>query len=110
MRNRRGKVAAVNPVTSTQAILTLKRSATALAVSAAFALPQVAHAQNVLPTGGQVVGGTAAILTPNPATMTINQSSQNANINWQSFSIGSSNSVLISQPSASSILFNRVVG
>src|SRR4029079_7491833 len=108
MKKVRGKVSAVGPVTSTHAAFNLKRQAAALAVSAAFAIP--AFAQNVLPTGGTVVGGSGTIRTPSASTMTINQSTNSANINWTSFSIGANNSVLISQPGASSVLYNKVTG
>src|SRR5262249_40792688 len=108
MKKLRGKVSTVDPVSSTHAVLNLKRQAAALAVGAAFAIPS--YAQNILPTGGAVVGGSATIRTPSASTMTINQSTQSANINWTSFSIGAGNSVLISQPSSSSVLYNNVVG
>ena len=42
--------------------------------------------------------------------MTINQSSQNLAINWQSYNIGSAASVTYVQPSSSSVALNRVVG
>src|SRR5689334_21214633 len=106
MKKLRGKVSAVGVVSSAYTVLNINRRAAALAVSAAFAIPS--YAQNVLPTGGTVVGGSATIGTPNASSMTINQSTPSANINWTSFSIGANNSVLITQPNASSILYNRV--
>jgi filamentous hemagglutinin family protein len=42
--------------------------------------------------------------------MAIQQTSDKASINWQSFNIGSAASVNIAQPNASSVLLNRVVG
>lgn len=62
------------------------------------------------PTGGQVVGGQATITTPNSNTTIINQSSQNAIINWQQFNIGSGEYVQFMQPDSSAIILNRVVG
>ena len=76
----------------------------------AFALP--AHAQpapNARPTGGSVVAGAATIAT-SPTTTTIDQSTQRAAINWQSFDIGSQQTVQFEQPSSSAVALNRVVG
>ncbi len=65
-----------------------------------------AHA---LPTNGTVVAGTAGI-TSTTGTLTVNQSSQNAAINWQSFSIGTGQTVTFQQPNSNSVALNRVVG
>lgn len=62
-----------------------------------------------LPTGGIVSSGSATI-TGNGNGMTINQSSQNAAINWNSFSIGAGNTVTFVQPNRNSIALNRVLG
>nr|VFJ44092.1 MAG: filamentous hemagglutinin family N-terminal domain-containing protein [Candidatus Kentron sp. DK] len=67
-----------------------------------------AHAGE-LPTGGQVAAGAASI-SDNGTAMTIDQTTQNAAINWQTFSIGANNSVTFHQPSASSVALNRVRG
>ncbi|MGC2780755.1 MAG: MBG domain-containing protein [Bradyrhizobium sp.] len=67
-------------------------------------------AQSVLPQGGSVVGGSATIGTPANNGLTINQSSPNAVINWNSFSIGRPNTVTFNQPSSSSAILNRVTG
>ena len=64
---------------------------------------------NTLPTNGVVQTGAAAIST-NGAAMTINQATQKASINWNSFSIGKDASVNVVQNNASSVLLNRVVG
>src|SRR6059036_1968723 len=63
-----------------------------------------------LPRGGQVVGGQATITQPNPATLLINQRTDRAIINWQSFSIGASNLTRFLQPGSGSVALNRVVG
>ncbi len=42
--------------------------------------------------------------------MTVNQTSQNAAINWQTFNIGADQAVVFSQPNASAVALNRVVG
>ncbi|MBT9494701.1 MAG: filamentous hemagglutinin N-terminal domain-containing protein, partial [Paucibacter sp.] len=63
-----------------------------------------------LPQGGQVVAGAATINTPGAGQMLIQQSSDKASIDWRSFSIGTSESLRITQPSSSSVLVNRVSG
>lgn len=72
-----------------------------------FTAPAVA--QEALPTGGQVVAGSATIATNGP-TMTINQSSDTMIANWQTFSIGTNNTVTFNQPNAQSVALNRVIG
>lgn len=78
-----------------------------------FGLTSLAWAQGVastaLPTGGAVSAGTAAISSVG-AAMTIQQSSQRAAINWQSFNIGKDASVTVQQPNSSSVLLNRIGG
>ena len=61
------------------------------------------------PAGGVVVTGAAAITT-GPGTTVINQSTDRAAINWQSFDIARGESVRINQPGSTSVLLNRVVG
>ena len=62
------------------------------------------------PTGGQVVGGSATINTPNANATVVNQTSQNAAINWQQFSVGANQYVQFNQPNSSSVVLNRVIG
>lgn len=74
-------------------------------------LPHSAGAQvtpNTLPTGGQVTAGQAAI-NQSGARMDVNQGSQQAIINWQTFNIGSQAQVNFQQPNASAIALNRVL-
>ncbi len=59
------------------------------------------------PVGGNVVHGNANI-TQNGSNTIINQSSNSAIINWDSFNIGSGESVHFNQNSSSSIVLNRV--
>lgn len=82
-----------------------------LATSALTApgLVVTASAQN-LPTGGSVAAGSASVSQPSATTLTINQSSQSAVVNWQSFSISQGYAVNINQPNASSAILNRVTG
>ncbi|RQO33880.1 hypothetical protein DBR37_12155 [Herminiimonas sp. KBW02] len=66
-------------------------------------------AADVLPAGGTVVAGNAAI-SQSGSAMTINQSTNKAVIDWQSFSVGQNNSVTFIQPTATSVALNRVLG
>lgn len=76
-------------------------AALGLALSLALAYP-LAHA---LPQGGQVVQGQVS-LSPG----LIQQGSDKAIVNWQSFSIGAGESLRVQQPGVNSVLLNRVVG
>jgi filamentous hemagglutinin len=60
-----------------------------------------------LPQGGTVASGTALIQSTANA-MTIEQHSQKAILNWQSFNIGRDASVTFRQPDASSSALNRI--
>ena len=91
-----------------------KKGVVAAAVALALGLRAVAvEAQSLpggaLPTGGNVAGGQASI-SQSGAAMRIDQASARAAIDWQSFNIGAQASVTFSQPSASAIALNRVLG
>src|ERR1700722_18584166 len=73
--------------------------------AAPLAVPAVAG-----PNGGTVVGGSASIQGQGSASVTINQASQNAIINWQTFNIGRGESATFNQPNSSSTALNRVIG
>ena len=85
-------------------------------VALSFSLTGGANAQappaiNQLPTGGSVVRGTATIqqtATAQAAAMTVNQTSQRAVVNWNTFNIGSAASVNFVQPNAQAVTLNRV--
>ena len=85
---------------------------TALQATAMLLLSMPAHAQpapNARPLGGTVVGGAASI--SNTANNTaINQSTQRAAVNWNSFNVGSQQSVTFNQPNVSAVTLNRVTG
>ncbi len=61
------------------------------------------------PAGAAVTSGAATVAT-NGSTMTVNQTTSKVGINWQSFSIGSGETVNFIQPSSTSVALNRVVG
>jgi filamentous hemagglutinin family protein len=60
-----------------------------------------------LPSGGSVAAGSATISQTNTQT-TINQSSQNAVINWNGFDTSSNQSVVFNQPNSTSNTLNRI--
>ncbi len=62
------------------------------------------------PQGGQVVGGQATISTTDPNTLTVNQFSSKAIIDWHSFNIDAGETTRFLQPNSSSVILNRVVG
>lgn len=61
------------------------------------------------PNGGVITSGQASISTSGSIT-NINQSSQKASINWNSFSIAPNETVNFNQPSRTAITLNRVIG
>src|SRR5262245_39533317 len=62
------------------------------------------------PAGGTVVGGSATIQGQGGPTVTVNQSSNSAIINWNTFNIGRGESVTFQQPNSGSVALNRVTG
>ncbi|MBC7649716.1 MAG: filamentous hemagglutinin N-terminal domain-containing protein, partial [Vitreoscilla sp.] len=63
-----------------------------------------------LPTGLNVVAGQATASRPTASSMRINQATDKAVLNWQTFNIGVGNSVQFVQPATTSIALNRIVG
>ena len=72
------------------------------------AMPALALAN--MPTGGKVVAGAATITNPDGSHTVVEQSSDKAVVNWQSFSIGQGGHVQFVQRDANSVTLNRVVG
>ncbi len=70
---------------------------------------QAQPAPGAQPMGGVVVAGTASI-SRSTTTTTIDQATQRAAVNWQSFDVGARQSVDFQQPSAQATTLNRVVG
>ena len=60
------------------------------------------------PSGPNVVGGSATVSGLGTSHVTINQTSNQAIINWQSFNIGSNEVTQFVQPNASSVALNRI--
>ncbi|MEA2958031.1 MAG: hypothetical protein QOJ58_3534, partial [Alphaproteobacteria bacterium] len=86
--------------------LTTQVTATALALLMAVPFPALAQQ---LPTGGSVAAGSATIGAPQKGTLNINQSSNQAIINWNTFSVGAGGTVNFNQPSSSAATLNRVI-
>ena len=105
----RGKKSAVRLVTAAALL-----AGGAVGTGWALAAPPLitSPAVNQLPTGGQVAAGTVNISqtqTAAAASMLVQQSSNRAIVNWQSFNVGANAKVNITQPSSSSVLLNRVL-
>ena len=79
----------------------------AVLASIQILLPTLAAA---LPTDGQVAAGQATIQQTNSTTLTIQQATDKAILNWNSFSIAANEAVHFVQPSISAIALNRVIG
>jgi filamentous hemagglutinin family protein len=65
-------------------------------------------ASTALPTGGTVAAGNASIVQSGNR-LTVNQTTDRAIVNWQTFNIGGQASVVINQPGAASASLNRVL-
>jgi filamentous hemagglutinin family protein len=66
-------------------------------------------AAQTLPTGGQVSSGQASI-SSSGGGMVVDQSTQRAVVNWQSFNVGPGAQVHFNQPNSASATLNRVMG
>ncbi|MEI6987461.1 MAG: filamentous hemagglutinin N-terminal domain-containing protein, partial [Rhodospirillaceae bacterium] len=86
------------------------RSTTALCGSLAAILLALAQPALANPQGGVVAGGTVTITQTSPTRVDINQGTTKGIVNWQSFSIGSTEHTNFNQPNAQAITLNRVVG
>src|SRR4051812_50045656 len=62
------------------------------------------------PEGGTVVGGAATISGQGSSHVIVNQSSQNAIVNWNTFNVGTGERAQFIQPNSSSAILNRVTG
>jgi len=92
----------------TQLRTLLKQSSALTSITAIAALlagPVLAN-----PLGGEVVAGTATITTPDPSTLLIDQYTDRAIINWDSFNIDAGETTRFVLPGADSWTLNRVIG
>ncbi len=73
-----------------------------------LAQAQTAPAPAQLPQGGKVVAGSASI-SSSGNTLTVQQSSQRAAVDWNTFNVGSGAQVNFNQPNAAAVTLNRVL-
>jgi filamentous hemagglutinin family protein len=78
-------------------------------LSVGIGLIGMGGAAYALPTGGVVAAG-AASLSSTGSKLTVTQTSQNAVLNFQSFSVGAGQAVQFVQPNSASVALNRVLG
>lgn len=83
------------------------RTALPLIVSLFYTLLAL-NASYANPIGGEVSSGSATISQPDANTTQINQTTDKAIINWQSFNIAPNEATHFQQPSTSSITLNRI--
>jgi filamentous hemagglutinin family protein len=74
-----------------------------------FLLSLASRSLYALPFGEQVTVGAATVERAD-SSLTINQSTKNVAINWQSFDVAASEAVRFNQPDAGSIALNRILG
>ena len=93
---------------ATSGLLKGRLLATSALVATALLVSPVARAGG--PSGGSVAVGSATISAPTANKTVVDQSSNKALINWNSFSIPTGSSVVFNQPTANSLTVNRVTG
>src|SRR4051812_48303969 len=91
-------------------IRSIARPAIAIPLFACVVLTATPSLPQQLPSGGAVTHGAATIGTPQGSTLNINQTSNRAIIDWNSFSVGAGGRVNFNQPSAAAATLNRVTG
>src|SRR3981081_1603465 len=103
----------------TQRLRSLYIKAVVCAIGAALGGTEASAKNPILPvpcaTGACGAGGPSQFITGGAATagatrksITVNQTSNSAILNWSSFNIGAGGSVTFKQPGASSIALNRI--
>src|ERR1700750_1903734 len=84
------------------------RNALLTSSTALFALAPAAGVAG--PDGATVVGGSATVSGAGTGSVTVNQNSNRAIVNWNTFNIGTGETTTFVQPSTSSVILNRVTG
>src|SRR6202034_4645524 len=97
------------PIFRSAGRLALRPLQVGIAIACAVLVGAVSGASaQTLPTGGSVASGGVTIAQPNSTTLNINQSTNQAIINWNTFSVGRGDTVNFNQPGASSWTLDRV--
>jgi len=73
-------------------------------------VPLTLAAATAGPNGATVVGGSATVQGQGTANVVVNQTSQSAVVNWNTFNIGAGETTRINMPSPSSVELDRVTG
>ena len=109
-----GKGASSSGTSLTQSVAATLASFALSGMVALLHAQQAPPAVNQLPQGGVVSRGNANINTSSTpagnALMTVNQSSNRAVIDWNSFNVGASAKVQFNQPSSSAVVLNQILG
>jgi filamentous hemagglutinin family protein len=108
-KREQGRLRLIGVARRTRSALMVSTALQAVVVMVLAAPADAQPAPNAQPMGGVVVGGVAAI-SQSAANTAINQSSQRAALNWQSFNVGAQQSVTFQQPNAQAIALNTVIG
>lgn len=106
---KRGTVRLVGVARRSKSALMVSTALQAVVVMVLTVPADAQPAPNAQPMGGIVRGGTGAI-TQTASNTTINQSTQRLAVDWQSFNVGSKQSVTFQQPNAQAIALNTVTG
>ena len=88
----------------------LRQTLRVLALAVVLAAATRGHGVLANPQGGTVAAGDAEIVTTSASRIDINQHSDRAIINWESFDIGAGEHTHFEQPSATAFALNRVAG
>ena len=88
------------------------KKATRAKAASALLLAPLCLSAHAAPTGGIVTSGVGRVIQTQAAggavDTTITQSSQNLNLNWTGFNVGSNETVTFNQPNSSAVAVNRI--
>lgn len=106
------KTATTRKTSSAHLISQLLHSTALTLTIGVFALsaPALAVDDLELPTGGTVVGGSAALNYTAPGQLDVNQATNRLVVDWDSFNIGSKATATFNQPTDTALAVNRVTG
>src|SRR5215475_1788331 len=91
-------------------MFSMTRTLRSVALAATALLPLGLGFAIAGPKGGTVVGGSATISGQGSGNVVVDQWSNRAIINWNTFNIGTGETTRFNQPDSSSVVLNRVTG